>query len=250
MPKKTGVCINIGGKCSKALNRELQTVEATNFVCEECGKDLKEKSKKNPTGPNVKLIAIIVCAVLLIVGGVIAALNMQEEPTVAPPTPVPAVFVNNTETTVTVTYEIDNVEYSANIPSKSDCKIEPIEEKTAQIYTQIKPEEKNFLINGNNNYTATTLRDGEVYTITMEPEAVIEPTQEATEPYTYEGATQDGKPHGNGTMTFNTKYVVPGSKGNIVAQPGEYAQGKWVNGEVNLVTLYQKDGNRVIITHK
>lgn len=45
MPKKTGVCINIGGKCSKALNRELQTVEATNFVCEECGKDLKEKSK-------------------------------------------------------------------------------------------------------------------------------------------------------------------------------------------------------------
>lgn len=250
MPKKTGVCINIGGKCSKALNRELQTVEATNFVCEECGKDLKEKSKKTPTGPNVKLIAIIVCAVLLIVGGVIAALNMQEEPPVVPPTPVPAVFVNNTETTVTVTYEIDNVEYSANIPSKGECKIEPIEEKTAQIYTQIKPEEKNFLINGNNNYTATTLRDGEVYTITMEPETVIEPTQEATEPYTYEGATQDGKPHGNGTMTFNTKYVVPGSKGNIVAQPGEYAQGKWVNGEVNLVTLYQKDGNRVIITHK
>ena len=250
MPKKTGVCINIGGKCSKALNRELQTVEATNFVCEECGKDLKEKSKKTATGPNVKLIAIIVGAVLLIAGGVIAALNMQEEPTVAPPTPVPAVFINNTETTVTVTYEIDNVEYSANIPSKGECKIEPIEEKAAQIYTQIKPEEKNFLINGNNNYTATTLRDGEVYTITMEPEAVVEPAQEATEPYTYEGATQDGKPHGNGTMTFNTKYVVPGSKGNIVAQPGEYAQGKWVNGEVNLVTLYQKDGNRVIITHK
>ena len=70
------------------------------------------------------------------------------------------------------------------------------------------------------------------------------------EPFTYEGATQNGKPHGNGTMTFNKKCVVPGSKGNIVAQPGEYAQGKWVNGEVNLVTLYQKDGNRVIITHK
>lgn len=73
---------------------------------------------------------------------------------------------------------------------------------------------------------------------------------ENVEPFTYEGATQNGKPHGNGTMTFNKKCVVPGSKGNIVAQPGEYAQGKWVNGEVNLVTLYQKDGNRVIITHK
>lgn len=250
MPKKTGVCINIGGKCSKALNRELQTVEATNFVCEECGKDLKEKSKKTSTGPNIKLIAIIASVVILIAGVVIAVLNMQEDTIAPPPPPASAVFVNNTETAITITYEIDNVEYSANIPSKGEHKIEPIEGKAAQIYTQIKPEDKNFLVNGNNNYSATTLQDGEVYTITMEPEAVTPPVQEEIEPYTYEGATQNGKPHGNGTMTFNKKCVVPGSKGNIVAQPGEYAQGKWVNGEVNLVTLYQKDGNRVIITHK
>lgn len=66
MPKKTGICINIGGRCSKALGKELQTVEATNFVCEECGRELKEK-KAVPIGPNPKPIIIIVAAVLSIV---------------------------------------------------------------------------------------------------------------------------------------------------------------------------------------
>lgn len=66
----------------------------------------------------------------------------------------------------------------------------------------------------------------------------------------YEGEIKNGKPEGNGTMTFKRRSVVPGSKGEVVAQPGEYAQGTWRNGEVNLVTLYKKDGNRPIITHK
>lgn len=67
---------------------------------------------------------------------------------------------------------------------------------------------------------------------------------------TYEGDLKNGKPEGNGTMTFKQRAVVPGSKGDEEAQPGEYAQGKWCNGEVNLVTLYKKDGNRPILTHK
>lgn len=67
---------------------------------------------------------------------------------------------------------------------------------------------------------------------------------------TYQGDIKNGKPEGNGTMTFKQHSVVPGAKGDIMAQPGEYAQGTWRNGEVNLVTLYKKDGNKPIITHK
>lgn len=66
----------------------------------------------------------------------------------------------------------------------------------------------------------------------------------------YEGDTKNGKPHGNGTMTFKETHVVPGAKGNIEAKTGEYAIGSWRNGEVNLVTLYQKNGNQVKIMHK
>lgn len=67
---------------------------------------------------------------------------------------------------------------------------------------------------------------------------------------TYEGDLKNGKPEGNGTMTFKTRHVIPGSKGDVVAEPGEYAQGTWRNGEVNLVTLHQKNGNKPIVTHK
>lgn len=42
MPKKTGVCMNVGG-CTKARNREIQEADISNFICEECSKPLKEK---------------------------------------------------------------------------------------------------------------------------------------------------------------------------------------------------------------
>lgn len=69
MPKKTGICINFGS-CAKAKAKEQQEAEVTNFVCEECGKSLREVRSATTTGPNKKLIAIIAAVVLLIcVGG-------------------------------------------------------------------------------------------------------------------------------------------------------------------------------------
>lgn len=192
MPKKTGVCINISN-CSKARNRELQTVEATKFVCEECGKDLKEKIAKGKSGGGDKkklfiviaaVIAIIVALAIIFIPG-----GETEQPIVVDEGSEETIVVDNNEVEVTEVQE-------------------PIVEEP------------------------------------VSEEAV------PTAPYTYEGDTKDGVPHGNGTMVFNKKMIVPGSKGNIQAEAGEYAQGKWVNGEVNLVTLYQKSGNRVLITHK
>ena len=42
MPKKIGICINVGGRCPKALSREKQEVDVTNFKCAHCGGVLKE----------------------------------------------------------------------------------------------------------------------------------------------------------------------------------------------------------------
>ena len=74
MAKKSGVCMNIGKPCTKAINREIQTVEATNFVCEECGKELKEKKTTSSKKPNWKLIGGIVVGVLVLGGGAAAIL--------------------------------------------------------------------------------------------------------------------------------------------------------------------------------
>lgn len=66
----------------------------------------------------------------------------------------------------------------------------------------------------------------------------------------YEGSVIKGKPEGNGTMTFKKKCIIPGAKDDIEAQAGEYAIGRWHNGKVNVVTLYQKNGNQVTILSK
>ena len=64
---------------------------------------------------------------------------------------------------------------------------------------------------------------------------------------TYEGDLKNGKPHGNGTMTFKTRHVIPGAKGDVVAEPGEYVVGAWRDGKVNLATLHQNNGNKPIV---
>lgn len=67
MPKKTGICINVGGRCPKALSREKQEADVTNFKCEHCGGELREF--KGSTGSDWKKIAIIGTAAALLGGG-------------------------------------------------------------------------------------------------------------------------------------------------------------------------------------
>ena len=43
------------------------------------------------------------------------------------------------------------------------------------------------------------------------------------------------------TMTFKKAHRIPGT--SRVAQPGDKVQGKWVDGEVNLVRWYHADGS-------
>ena len=67
MPKKTGICITVGGRCPKALSREKQEADVTNFKCEHCGGELREF--KGSTGSDWKKIAIIGTAAALLGGG-------------------------------------------------------------------------------------------------------------------------------------------------------------------------------------
>lgn len=90
MPKKTGICINAGGKCPNALNRKRQVADVTNFKCEHCGGELREY--KGPVGPDWKKIGMIAAGVLLIgglgTGGYLMTQSGQpetEEPVIAEP---------------------------------------------------------------------------------------------------------------------------------------------------------------------
>lgn len=71
MPTKTGVCINYGGNCTKAKNKELQEAEINNFICSECQQPLLEKrgggkgeKNKNKRG---LLLVIIACVIVIVI---------------------------------------------------------------------------------------------------------------------------------------------------------------------------------------
>ena len=50
-------------------------------------------------------------------------------------------------------------------------------------------------------------------------------------------------------MTFKKAHRIPGT--SRVAQPGDKVQGKWVDGEVNLVRWYHADGSQSeTLTHE
>lgn len=80
MPKKQGVCLNVGG-CSKAKSRELQEAEISEFICAECGKPLKEKKKSGEVDPKKKkkkkIIAIAAAAIAVIGAGTGIGLSLK-----------------------------------------------------------------------------------------------------------------------------------------------------------------------------
>ena len=64
----------------------------------------------------------------------------------------------------------------------------------------------------------------------------------------YEGQIQNGKPHGNGRMSFKNRQEIPGTYG-VFAYPGERIIGVWREGKINLGTLYQSNGNQLVVKY-
>ena len=59
----------------------------------------------------------------------------------------------------------------------------------------------------------------------------------------YEGARQNGLPHGNGILYITRSTTINGQ----TAQPGERIEGVFRNGYVNMGTWFKKDGNTVVV---
>lgn len=258
-----GLCLNTNG-CSKAKAKEIQKISVhKKLVCEECGKDLKECP---PPPQKNKLVPIIIgaAAVIAVACGATYFLSKGSDTSITKLEIAdydPMVWVDTTDTlTVLPTPANAKATYiwsSSNeaVATVMDGVVKVVGEGETTITVKVK---------GNEEISATA----KLYAETYEEPAVEEPEDKGkdegiTKPVpkpvpnkidlsfaTYQGDLKNGKPEGNGTMTFKTRHVVPGSKGDVVAEPGEYAIGTWRNGEVNLVTLHQNNGNKPIITHK
>lgn len=279
----TGKCVNIGKPCSKALKRYVIEADKTNFVCPECGGKLvpcdgpvtdPDSLKKEGTGipsktitppPSKKLIFIIggIVALVVIGGGTAYYLSSSEERPIPTKLEIvdydPALWVGTTDTlTVKSTPADAKATYiwsssNESVATVMDGIVRVVGEGETTITVKVK---------GNEEISASAKFFAENYEETPvdEPKGKGQETQKPVSTpasdkldlgfATYQGDIKNGKPEGNGTMTFKSRHIIPGSKGDIVAEPGEYVVGTWRNGEVNLVTLHQKNGNKPIITHK
>lgn len=282
----TGKCVNIGKPCSKALKRYVIEADKTNFVCPECGGKLvpcdgpvtdPDSLKKGgasisaePTIPpkNKKLVPIIggVIALAAIGGGTAYYLTSSGEESVQPITHLeiadydPALWVGTTDTLTVKPTPVDAK--ATYIWSSSNESVVTVMNGILKVVGEGETT-ITVKVEGNEEISASATFYAENYAETPvdEPnEGGKEKKPESTPPLVsnkidlgfaiYQGDIKNGKPEGNGVMTFKSRQVIPGSKGDIVAEPGEYAEGTWRNGEVNLVTLHQKNGNKPIITHK
>lgn len=261
----TGRCVNIMG-CSKAKNREIQEADQANFVCSECGRPLVEaRGIKGPTppggdgpkGPKKHKIWIIITAVLVVIlgggGGAYYYFNGNEpknEPKNEPT--IEKIELNRSH----ISGSVGNEETLTVTNTPSDMKVTYLWKSTNEnvitvqegVIKMVGEGEANVIVNVQEKQGVA-----DTCSVSVSGPGINkpEPRDEIDLGYaTYKGDLQNGKPHGNGTMTFKKRMVVPGAKDNIEAQSGEYAHGAWRNGEVNLVTLYQKNGNTVTIMHK
>ena len=318
MPKKTGICINVGGRCPKALSREKQEADVTNFKCEHCGGELREF--KGSTGPDWKKIAIIgTAAAALLGGGAYFAFSGGGENITLNKTTA-SVFEGDVDTLKAIVKPEDagyTLRWASNNPdvatvdngvvtfhSKGNVKIgvQVNENKDLKAFCDYTVDGEDIILanwikfmDGNQ-----TLKVGETKQLSLDcdPGDANEPVEwtssnpdvvmvehgkltaiapgtvkitattkigkktdniqvvvksEGTNPPPvkldygkYIGESKNGKPHGQGCLVYTKEHII--NKHDVKkrkAQPGEYIQGQFVNGEITIGKHFDASGNLI-----
>lgn len=270
-----GICKNFG-ECDLADSKEIQEVDKTNFVCEECGKPLYPVDggpgvTKTPPSTNERLkkllligggIVIIIALVfiLLRVVGVIGGTPEQEISVV----PIPEPVVDKVEKIV-----LDRTTLTMNVGDKELIKpsVEPEEAKATFVFNT---EGDNVLVTEDGEVTA--LKKGET-TITVtcveNPDVNADCKVTVNELQTppgnggggktpttynlgwgqYEGPMSGGKPNGfGGTITVRRSYSIDLKKASgetVQVNPGDKIMNvKMENGTLRQGEIHFSDGTR------
>lgn len=210
-----GICLN--DNCQKCKNKEVQQVSARkDFICEECGKPLRECPPPK-SGPNKKVIAAITALVVIIAAGIGIFFGLSSGDA-HEPSPVDRINVENAQQpqpsdTVTVVktdtiLKTDTVVVKEQVPVNAKATPTPV--------TKPQPAAPAASSSG-------TLR---------------------LSYGNYTGATKNGYPHGQGKLTYTTSRQINRNdvKGRT-ADAGDYVIGEFFNGFVVYGKHYDSAGN-------
>lgn len=211
-----GICLN--DNCLKCKNKEVQQISARkDFVCEECGKPLRECPPPK-SGPNKMVIAAIAAVIVIAVGvGCFLGFSGGDTPE---STPVDSLNVQSdslsqSSDTVTVV-RTDTIKQIDTVTiEKTVEKVEtPKATKTTTTTTKTSKASGSTKGSVNLGYAKFT------------------------------GTVSGGKPNGQGTMRFTSSHVIDSRdpKGRV-ADAGDYVIGEWVSGKLVQGRWYGSDNN-------
>lgn len=259
----TGKCVNIM-RCQKAKNREIQDVDKANFVCEECGRPLVEVNQgPTPPKPNggrtttppasstpwVLIIGIIVAVALLGGGGYYAyttglfSSGVDEEESAGEN---PAAWIS--------IMEGENISMKQGETKLLSLDCDPGDANDGVTWTTSNED----IVAVSNNGELTARSSGKaivtvttnVFKKTDEIQVVVKggtnPPPVELDYGKYTGESKNGRPHGQGRLVYTKEHII--NKHDVKkrkAQPGEYIQGQFVNGEITIGKHFDASGNLI-----
>ena len=208
MAKIKGVCHNYEG-CDMASEKVVQEVEKSNFVCQECGKPLYPvKQPPQPWWKKHQRELTLGVGVLIIGGGITGGI---------------------------LAFGGDKEE-----PAKKPAIVDTTQVDTKKVDTVPQPNPGPI---GDPKPTGTEHGGGGVNQPSGDP---VPSTSKNLGYGKYEGAMENGQPHGNGIIYYTTRHQVVPSK-DIYAESGDYVTGLFRDGKLMQGQLHRKDGNQEFV---
>lgn len=211
-----GICLN--DNCQKCKNKEVQQVSVRkDFVCEECGKPLRECPPPK-SGPNKMVIAAIAAVIVIAVGvGCFLGFSGGDTPESTP---------------------VDSLNVQSDSLSQSSDTVTVVRTDTIKQIDTVTIEKTVEKVETPKAIKTTT-------TTTKTSKASGSTKGSVNLGYAkFTGTVSGGKPNGQGTMRFTSSHVIDSRdpKGRV-ADAGDYVIGEWVSGKLVQGRWYGSDNN-------
>ena len=211
-----GICLN--DNCQKCKNKEVQQVSVRkDFVCEECGKPLRECPPPK-SGPNKMVIAAIAAVIVIAVGvGCFLGFSGGDTPESTP---------------------VDSLNVQSDSLSQSSDTVTVVRTDTIKQIDTVTIEKTVEKVETPKAIKTTT-------TTTKTSKASGSTKGSVNLGYAkFTGTVSGGKPNGQGTMRFTSSHVIDSRdpKGRV-ADAGDYVSGEWVSGKLVQGRWYGSDNN-------
>ena len=215
MAKVKGICRNYDN-CDKAAEKEIQEVEKTNFVCEECGKPLYSIEEKKSQKRDLRL-PILIAVVLIVIGGIVCGVIMGIK---AKNKHIAEIAESQRLQTIQDSIQADSiaaVQFAIEQAALEQVRLDSI---AAAEQARLAEVEANAAKKSASS-TSGSLDYGK-----------------------WSGAWKAGKPHGTGTMKYTKQHLIDSrDPQKRTASPGDYIIGEFANGKLVQGVWYDSSNN-------